>query len=63
MRPTVAQTAGAASGPIAASRERPPARAAEAALDGWFRIGPLSALRKLTLFRLACGVPELVQSI
>ena len=48
---------------IAASKERPPAEQAEAALDGWFRIGPLSALRKLTLLRLACGVPELAQSI
>jgi hypothetical protein len=65
MRPTAAQTAGAARLPgllqLAGSVDPP--EQAEAVLDGWFRVGPLSALRKLTLLRLACGVPELAQSI
>jgi K+-sensing histidine kinase KdpD len=65
MRPTAAQTAGAARLPgllRLAGSVHPPEQA-EAALDGWFRIGPLSALRKLTLLRLACGVPDLAQGI
>jgi len=65
MRPTAAQTAGAAQLPgllHLAGSVHPPGQA-EAVLGGWFRIGPLSALRKLTLLRLACGVPLMYQSV
>ena len=42
---------------IARGRVHPPEQA-EAALDGWFRIGPLSALRELALLWLAVAVAQ-----
>ena len=45
---------------IARGRVHPPEQA-EAALDGWFRIGPLSALRELTLLWLAAAVAQNAQ--
>jgi two-component system, OmpR family, sensor histidine kinase KdpD len=45
---------------IACGRVHPPEQA-EAALDGWFRIGPLSALRELALLWLAAAVAQNAQ--
>jgi two-component system sensor histidine kinase KdpD len=45
---------------IARGRVHPPEQA-EAALDGWFRIGPLSALRELALLWLAAAVAQNAQ--
>jgi hypothetical protein len=56
MRPTAAQTAGAVPLPglLQLAGSIHPPEQAEAMLDPWFCIGPLSALRELTLLR-ACS--------